>query len=100
MINLKDNVTLVFILQDEFHRLLTDVAIKGNLTAIRYIEICLCQQLITFHNQHNQQILFQHDNARPQKAMPYVIFNTEQHNTLPWPTLSLPGMSGRIFFTD
>ena len=60
--------------QDKFHRLLTDVAIKGNLTAIRYIEICLRQQHIPFHNQHNQQILCPHDNACPQKAMRRVIF--------------------------
>ena len=65
------------------------VVIQGNLTANRYIEICLRQQLIPFYNQHNQQMLFQHDNARPHTANMTRNFLTQNNiNTLPWPALS------------
>ena len=63
---------------------------KGNLTAIRYIGICLRQQLIPFHyNQHNRQILFQHDSASSHTANVMRHFITQNNiNTLPSPALS------------
>ena len=63
---------------------------KGNLTAIRYIGICLRQQLIPFHyNQHNQQILFQQDSVSSHRANVIRHFITQNNiNTLPCPALS------------
>ena len=65
------------------------VIIQGNLTANRYIDICLRPHLLPFVNQHNQNMQFQHDNARPHTAIVTRDFLTNNHiNTLPWPALS------------
>jgi len=59
------------------------IPVQGNLTANLYIEICL-RQLIHFHNQHNRQMLDQHDNARPHTAnVTHHILTQNNLNTLP-----------------
>ena len=65
------------------------VIVHGNLTANLYINNCLRPHLIPFIQQHNNNVTFQHDNARPHTAILTRNFLTQSNiNVLPWPAMS------------
>lgn len=65
------------------------LVIRGNLTAQRYRDEILAQEVVPFINRHGQGLVFQHDNARPHTARVTADFLQRNNvNVLPWPSRS------------
>ena len=64
------------------------VVVRGNMTAVRYIDQVLHPVVLTFLQQHHGT-LFQHDNAAAHSARAVTLFmNNNNVDVLPWPSRS------------